>query len=193
MNPANDAFEKRRIGFEEAFFKDRDQKLMEKMRSELAAMEEKKKLAHVTGIVEERVLASLVQAGVGAETMTAVSLAPMIEVAWCDGKAESAEKAAVLRGAAEIGLEFESPLYKFLESWLDTRPSPAALQAWHSYVRSFVKLVEPATAAKVKENVMGRAERVAKAAGGFMGFGDKISDQEHACLNDLAKAFDSTE
>ena len=52
MNESADAFEKRRVGFEEAFFKDRDQKLMEKMRSELAALEDKKQLAHVTGIVE---------------------------------------------------------------------------------------------------------------------------------------------
>src|SRR5258705_13338075 len=81
-DPSKDPFKQREIGLEEAFFKERDRQLMEKMRAELAAMEEKQKLAHVTGIVEDHVLASLVQAGVQAGTAGAGVLSPLGEVGW---------------------------------------------------------------------------------------------------------------
>ena len=70
---SSDPFKQREIALEEAFFKERDRQLLEKMRSELSAMEEKSKVAHVTGIVEDHVLSSLVQAGVGAETLAATA------------------------------------------------------------------------------------------------------------------------
>src|SRR5262245_31534581 len=103
--PTNDPFEQRRIGFEEAFFKERDRQLMDKMRNEISAFEEKKKLAHVSGVVEERVLAHLVQAGVRAETLAAVTLAPLVEVAWCDGNVSPEERDAILNAAADQGIK----------------------------------------------------------------------------------------
>jgi hypothetical protein len=185
-----DSFHARAKSLEDAFFKERDRKLAERIKHQLNAEEQHRVLAFSLGLTDELAAKGIAQLQSGLEVVAVMALLPMVEVAWCDGKVESSEKGAVLRGAAEVGLEFESPLYKFLESWLDHRPSPAALQAWHEYVKSFVNLVEPATAAKAKAGVMGRAERVAKAAGGFMGFGNKISEQEQACLNDLAKAFE---
>jgi hypothetical protein len=186
-----DAFHSRAKGLEDAFFAERDRQLAERIKQRLNAEEQQRVLAYSLGLTEEMAAKGIAHLQSGLEVVAVMALLPMVEVAWSDGKAESAEKAAVLRGAAEVGLEFESPLYKFLESWLDKRPSPAALEAWHSYVKSFVKLVEPATAAKVKEAVLGRAERVAKAAGGFLGMGNKVSPAEQACLDDLAKAFDA--
>jgi hypothetical protein len=188
--PDYDAFHTRAKGLEDAFFAERDRELAEKIKQRLNAEEQQRVLAFSLGLTEELAAKGVAQLHSGLEVAAVMALLPMVEVAWCDGKVESTEKAAVLRGAAEVGLEFESPLYKFLESWLDHRPSPAALEAWHSYAKAFVKLIEPATAARVKENVIGRAERVAKAAGGFLGMGNKISPAEQACLDKLAKAFD---
>ena len=71
-----DAFRQREKSLEDAFFKDRDRELMDKMRRELESFEEKRKLAHVTGIVEEKVLHNLVLAGVHAETLAAVGFDP---------------------------------------------------------------------------------------------------------------------
>jgi hypothetical protein len=188
--PDYDAFHTRAKSLEDAFFKERDRKLAENIKNRLNAEEQQRVLSYSLGLTEELAAKGIAQLQSGVEVAAVMALLPMVEVAWCDGKVESAEKGAVLRGAAEVGLEFESPLYKFLQSWLDHRPSTAALEAWHTYVKAFVNLVEPATAAKVKEHVMGRSERVAKAAGGFLGMGNKISAAEQACLNNLAKAFD---
>ena len=51
--PSGDAFSSRGRALEEAFFKDRDQKLLSKLKTELEHFEESKKLAHVSGIVEQ--------------------------------------------------------------------------------------------------------------------------------------------
>ena len=124
INPHHDSFRQREIGLEEAFFKERDRQLLQKLRGELSAMEERRKLAHVSGIVEEHVLTSLVQAGVRAETLAAVSFIPMVEVAWCDGSVAPEEREVVLNTAAATGIHASSATLEMLKHWLDERPDP---------------------------------------------------------------------
>ena len=104
IDPMQDPFRRRERVLEDAFFRERDNRLMEKLRGELSAFEERRKVAHVTGIVEEHVLSSLVQAGVRAETLAAVTLIPLIEVAWCDGSVAPEEREAVLNAAVSHGI-----------------------------------------------------------------------------------------
>jgi hypothetical protein len=154
--------------------------------------DEMRRLLHYSvGIADDLAEKGFAHLQTGLEVVAAMALLPMVEVAWCDGAVTPEERAAVLRGAAEVGIEVDSPLYEFLKNWLEERPPAAAMQAWRDYVKAFVALVEPATAAKTKENIVGRAERVARASGGFLGIGDKISSVEQACLDSLAAAFDS--
>jgi len=184
--PSTDIFRQRERSLEEAFFKDRDQKLIEKMRSELEAFEEKKKLAHVSGIVEERVLQHLAQAGVRAETLAAVSLIPLVEVAWVDGSVSSEERDAVLNAAANQGIHPDSAPYGILKSWLNERPSPHILAAWKEYVTELIKLMPPETIAEMTRNLLDRCTRVAEAAGGFLGLAT-VSKSERAKINEFAK------
>jgi len=126
---AGDPFGDRRKNLEDAFFKDKDKQFMENMSRELSAMEEKKQLAHVSGIVEERVLDNLVKAGVTAETLAAVSLIPMVEVAWVDGSVTPEERDAVLNAAAAQGVKPDTAPYEILRSWLKERPDSHVIAA----------------------------------------------------------------
>jgi hypothetical protein len=101
---ASDPFVERRKGLEDAFFRARDCQLLERMRTELSALEEKKKLAHVSGIVEQHVLDQLVKSGVTAESLTAVVMIPIVEVAWVDGSVSMEERDAVLNAAVAQGI-----------------------------------------------------------------------------------------
>lgn len=184
-----DPFDQRRKGLEEAFFKTRDQQLMDKMRNELSAMEEKQKLGHVSGIVEERVLASLVQAGVRAETLAAVSLIPLVEVAWCDGAVSPEEREAVLNAAVSRGIVPASAAYDLLKHWLEQRPDAHIASSWKDYVQEMAKIMPQEEVAKLKKGVMERARHVAEAAGGFLGLAT-ISRHEHEKLDELGKAFE---
>ena len=159
---SNDPFKQREKGLEEAFFKDRDRQLIEKMRGELAALEEKKKLAHVTGIVEERVLHKLVQAGVRAETLAAVSLIPLVEVAWCDGAVSPEERDAVLNAAVGQGVTADSAAYEILKRWLEERPDPHIFVAWKDYVSELIQLMPQDTIAEMTRNLLDRCTRSPK-------------------------------
>lgn len=190
MNAASsDPFKKRENSLEEAFFKDRDQHLMEKMRAELAAMEEKQKLAHVTGIAEDRVLTSLVQAGVRAETLAAVMLIPLVEVAWCDGTVAPEERDAVLNAAVAQGIHRDSAPHELLKRWLDERPDPKIITAWKEYVHELSRLMPKDSVTAMKKNTVNRAHSVASAAGGFLGLAT-ISKHEQAKIDELGKAWD---
>jgi len=188
-DPRHDAFRQREIGLEEAFFKERDRHLMEKLRSELSAFEERQKLAHVSGIVEEHVLASLEQAGVRAETLAAVGLIPMVEVAWCDGNVAPEEREAVLNAAVAQGIHPDSAAYDILNHWLDQRPDPHIIQAWKEYVHEMSRLMPKESLASMRKHMLDRCTRVAAAAGGFLGL-STISKHERDKIGEFAKAWE---
>ncbi len=184
-----DPFKQRQQGMEDAFFKDRDRQLMEKMRSQLSAMEDKKKLGHVTGIVEEHVLASLVEAGVNAETFAAVSLIPLVELAWCDGNVAPEEREAVLNAAAGQGIRSDSASYELLSGWLSERPDPKIIAAWKEYVAELARIMPPESLAPLKKSMLDRLNKVASSAGGFLGL-STISKHEQEKINEIARAWD---
>lgn len=171
-----------------AFFRDRDRQLAKDLRSTLSQFDACGLLADALGISRSVAEEQLAQLGCGLEVVPAMALLPLAEVAWCDGEVSGLEKAAVLRAAAELGIVVDSPMYVYLQNWLDARPSRAALDAWRAYVKSFLATVDPALAMQIQEGILGRAERIAAAAGGYLGI-STISAKERACLDELATAF----
>jgi hypothetical protein len=190
IEPTREAFEKRRMALEDAFFLARDQRLMEKMRTELAAMEQRQQLAHVTGIAEDQLLTSLVKAGVRPETLAAIGLIPMVEVAWCDGSVAPEERDAVLNAAVSEGVHPTSAPYELLKHWLDERPDPQIIAAWKEYVKQLSHVMPKEGLAAMKKHVLDRCTRVAAAAGGFLGL-STISKHERAKIDEFAKAWDA--
>ena len=63
------------------------------------------------------------------------------------------------------------------------------MAAWKEYVRALGATLDAESQARLRQGIMGRAEGVAKAAGGILGLGNKVSVAEQACLDDLATAF----
>jgi hypothetical protein len=179
------AFESRGRALEEAFFKQRDEQLKQKLRSELESLEESRKLAHVSGIVQEQVLTNLIKAGIKGETLAAVVTIPMVEVAWCDGAVSPAERAAVLNAAGKQGLKPGTAPYELLERWLIDRPDSRIVAAWKEYVRELAKLMPKETIDAMHKTVMERCVSVAEAAGGFVGI-HRISKIEQATIDDFA-------
>lgn len=191
MNESSpDAFAERRKTLEDAFFKDRDRQLMEKMRLEIESFEESKKLAHVSGIAEERILKQLVEAGVRAETLTAVTLIPLVEVAWCDGAVSIEERDAVLNAAAKAGIHPDTAPYELLRAWLQTRPDSHIITAWREYVQEMARLMPKGSLAEMKQHMLDRCTRVAEAAGGFLGLAT-ISKHERDKIAEFGKVWDA--
>jgi len=186
--PPYDSIHKRGRALEEAYFAERDWKLLQALRRKLSLAEAQKVLTAATGVVDEIAIPELSRIA-APQFLAVLGIFPMVEVAWCDREVTLAERKAILTAAHEMGVERETTCHKLLDRWLESRPAAGVSALWADYVRAVCAALEPATAATLKLGVIGRAEKVAAAAGGFLGMGNKISAEERACIDRLAQAF----
>ncbi len=121
--------------------------------------------------------------------MAALSLVPLVEVAWADGTLDAKEQSALLAAAEQAGLSKDSASYRLLEEWFRERPSPKLLAAWKAYVAGLSRTLDVHAKHALKQDLLGRARVVAEAAGGFLGLGKRISSAEQAVLTELEQAF----
>ncbi len=173
---------------ENNFFRERDQQLVDKLRAELKQSEAREALAKASGISDDSVLDAMLASKVTAESLTGISLVPLVTVAWADGVMEAKEIAAITEAATQSGIAADSAAHGLLKSWLDEKPSADLLTSWKEYVSALKESLDEAAFGQLKSTVIGRARQVADAAGGILGFG-KTSDVESSVIDDLEKAF----
>ncbi len=188
---SDEALGDRRKALEESFFARENAKLLEKMKVEKSAGAAREALAKISGIESDEVLEKLSALGIGADTWAAVSIAPLVEVAWSDGRIDDAERRAVLSAAEANGISAGSPGYTLLENWLNQRPDGRLLEVWETFIVGLCAELNATERDALKDQVIGRARSVAEAAGGFLGLGKKISPEEEVVLGVLSKAFES--
>ncbi len=179
----------RKNELEEKFFLAREQELLKALREEVASKERKKALADASGITDEDLLDQLHELDVAGETLAALSLVPLIAVAWADGIVDEKERRAVLAASEQNGMEKDHPGYQLLESWLKQKPDATLLTIWKGYVVTLTQTLGDTASAALKEDLLGRARDVATATGGLLGLGNKISKSEQAVLDELEQAF----
>ena len=180
----------RKKALEESFFTKENARLLERMKAEKKDRTARVGLAAVSGIDDEAVLGKLVDLDIDVGTWAAISLIPLVEVAWADGKIDEKERDAVLSAAEANGIYRGSAAFELLESWLSRRPDARLLATWGVYIVGLCAKLGDGEKAAVKEKVIERARAVAKAAGGFLGLGAKISPEEEVMLSDLEKAYE---
>lgn len=185
----NGSFSGRRRELEEKFFLEQDMELLRALREQTASKERKKALADASGITDDELLDQLMELDVSGETVAALSLVPLIAVAWADGTLDAKERAAVLDAAEQKAVEKGHPGYKLLECWLSRKPDGKLLTIWKDYVSTLSQTLGDAAKDALKQDLLGRAREVAEAAGGLLGFGNKISSSEQTVLSELEEAF----
>ncbi len=176
----------RRKALEESFFAKESDKLRKALQEKEEAKNKKDALSAASGITDDAVLEQLVALDIRSDTLAALSLVPLVEVAWADGTMDDSERSAILSAAKDAGLSGESAA--LLDGWLATRPSYKVLSAWKDYVSALASTMDAAAKDKLKQELLGRARAVAESAGGFLGIG-KISSEEEDKLEELARAF----
>ena len=184
-----EGFAGRSSELEEKFFRQKDQELIRAMREKTATMERKKALAEASGIQHEELLDQLDQLEISAETVAALSLVPLVAVAWADGKLDDKERAAVLAAAEQTGLKDDHPAYGLLDSWLKQKPDRKLAGVWYDYISALCDNLSPEAKDELCKELLGRTRTVAEATGGLLGLGSKISQSEQAVLDKLARAF----
>jgi len=181
----------RKQALEESFFAKQNAKLLEELRKKESRKATKESLSEISGITSDDVLDKLCELGIEADTWAAVSVAPLVEVAWADGKVEDAEREAVLSAAESNGIASSSPSYLLLENWLAHRPDGRLLEVWGAFIVALCSHMDESGRRELESQVLGRARRVAEAAGGFLGLGHRVSAEEEVVLTELSKAFDN--
>jgi hypothetical protein len=176
----------RGLSLEEQFFRREDQRLMARLNELKAAETAREALAKASGITKPAVLEKLMELGIRAETVAALSIVPLVEVAWADGELDAKERRAVVDRAGVAPGSTEGAL---LEAWLDRRPDPKLLSAWTHLVQGMCEHLDPDGAARLKKGLLERAAAVAAASGGLFGVGSKVSRSEAAMLAKLEAAF----
>jgi hypothetical protein len=173
---------------EDEFFRREDKRLMERLSELRAAEATREALSKASGIAKPAVLEKLMELGIRAETVAALSVVPLVEVAWADGALDAKERRAVVERA---GVLRDSTAGALLEAWLDRRPDPKLLIAWTQLVQAMSEQLGPDGTARLKTELLERARAVAAATGGLFGVGSKISASETAMLAKLETAFSS--
>ena len=148
-------------------------------------------LALASGIHDEGTLRLLIDLTVSLDVLSAMTLVPLVEVAWADGQMDTEERAAILRAAADQGIDPASRAHDLLARWLDRRPPAGLFDAWRAYIQVVLEPLLPEEREQLREALIGRARAVAEAAGGFLGIG-AISKEEEQVLERLARALRST-
>lgn len=173
---------------EDAFFLENDRKLIDQLHKMQKMKESMASLEMVSGIKNEAILKKLVELDIRPEIVAAITLVPIIEVAWADGKLDEKEKNAILKISAEhFGADHKIPEILITE-WLTQKPAAQMLDAWVHYLQGLVELMSPEETAALKKTLLSQAREVAEASGGFLGL-NKISAQEEKMLKGLEKAF----
>lgn len=179
----------RREALEEAFFKKQNEELLADLRTKAEREHQREALAEAIDYHDDALLDRMIDVGLRAETWLAVSLVPLVEVAWADREVSAAEREVILGAAAEQGVSPDSDAGKLLEQWLETRPPMLLREAWKAYVSAVKKSVGVEGLEAFHEDTFTRARNVAKATNHLLGFGRAVTDAEGEVLADLESAF----
>ena len=145
---------------ENAFYARHDAELIGQVRESGRETHDKEQLAQVTGIQDPMVLDELYRAGLDTETIAALCLVPLIEVAWADGHLDQREREAVMRAVDEEGIKQDTPAYRLIMEWME-HPAPELHQVWADYVVALCRAIPSDFRKLVRDEVIGRAVAVA--------------------------------
>lgn len=173
---------------EDAFYRREADRYRLQLRESESAGATADQLTDAAGIPDSDVVGRLAGLGIRADTLAALTLIPLVEVAWADGRLDDGERQAVLSGAESYGLTAESPSHGLLQVWLEHRPAPELLELWCDYIGEVSRQLSVESRLRLKGHILGRARAVAEAAGGLLGF-VAVSREEESMLARLDAAF----
>jgi hypothetical protein len=183
-----DQLEERGRALENQFFDKENKEKLAAIKEKLDSQKSRDELRKASGMSDDSVLDKLVGLGLKANTIAALSLVPLIAVAWADGTIQENERVAILQGAHGKGLEQGTDGYDLLQTWLAKQPSEELFTAWEAYIKALASQLNDEQNRLLKNQIVGFAKMVAAAAGGILGFG-KVSGAEEKILGRIEGAF----
>ena len=122
-----DGFRGRERALEDSFFYARNQELLEQLKKKVSTDNIKQTIREICQIEDEEVLDKLAATGIGGESFAAMSLAPLVLVAWADGNIDEQKRRAVMSAAQTAVID--ATRLEFLGTGLSEQPGPSLQQA----------------------------------------------------------------
>jgi hypothetical protein len=181
-------FGDREKAMEEAYFRNEDARLLDKLRQKAHLDDIGQALAETLQVRNPELLLRVRSLGVTLDTAAALFLAPLVQVAWAGGSVTKAEHDAVLRLARGRGLETDSPSYAQLNEWLEKRPSDSLFETAVEVIKYGFSVLPPHEKEQRIKTLVDACHEVAEASGSTLGWvlGLKsVSDSEAVTLDTI--------
>lgn len=172
---------------EESFFSGVDQKLMEKLRKQVATEHEAAAIQRLTGLSDVKVCQAIAALNISVESLAALRLVPLVAVAWADDRVEDNERFQVIHAAEKAGLVRGEASFELLESWLGQRPPQELFETWIEYAKALCLLLDGESRENLQRTIVAQVRSVAEANGGLLRFGS-ISPTEKKVMERVEAA-----
>jgi len=182
-------FKERGRGMEEAYFRQQDAKLIERLHQEAKLEEIAIALAEKLQVDNPDLLRRVMELGVTVDSAPAFFLAPLVQVAWAEGTVTEQERDTVLRLARARGVEVSAPAYAQLREWLRERPVDAIFDTAVEVIKYGFAVLPPEEQEERIKRVVQACHEVATASGGglakVLGLGSGVSSAEASILDTI--------
>src|SRR5512143_2676002 len=186
-----DIFKDRERAEEAVFFRDRDAKLIQKLRENARLEEIVALMAESLQVRNPELLRRVRALGIDLSTGPAFLLAPLVQVAWAEGKVTDKERETVLRFARERGVEDGSASQVQLLAWLRNRPADAVFDTAIEVIKAGLSTLPPDLREERTTRILQACREVSEASGGLakaLGLGNGVSSEERSVLDVVTAA-----
>lgn len=148
-------------------------------------------LAAKLRVDDAELLRRVTDLGLDRDTAPAILLAPLMQVAWAEGRVTDAERATVLELAASRGITPGTPAHDTLLAWLQQRPSDALFETATEVMRVGFSVLPAEERDQRIRALVAACRQVAEASGSgglarLLGMGDPVSGDEGLVLEAIA-------
>jgi hypothetical protein len=182
-----DIFKERERGYEADYFRKQDAELLEKMRGRARLQDVAQALANKLRVDNAELLRRVVDLGLTHDTGPAILLAPLVQVAWAEGKVTNRERDIVFEIAASRGIDSGSPAHTQLVQWLQNRPPDELFETAMEVMKAGLAVLTPAERDERIHGIVEGCTRIAEASGAgltkLLGIGSGVTSDESAVLD----------
>ena len=138
-------------------------------------------------MTDEELLKALGRLGVDRDSLRALPLLPLVQVAWADGRVQQAERGLIHEVATKYGLSPEG--MGLLKRWLDVRPSEKSfLLARRVLLALWARDREHGEAPENLDGVIRMCMCVARVAGGLFGLAFTLDRREVELIGEISQS-----
>jgi hypothetical protein len=140
------------------------------------------------GIKDPELADKLKAAGYTADTVRALFIIPLVQVAWADNHMEPEERDEIMNLIGKRGIESGSEAYKLVQGWLDNEPTDTAYSQGLELLRPMIEESKQLDA-DMMNWVVTACTKVAEATGGLFntGLGGSVSKHEAEVIQKVTK------